>query len=321
MRPHPPKISVIAPVYNAEKTLRRCIDSILRQTFEDFELILINDGSKDQSGDICDEYAAKDFRVKAIHKPNGGVSSARNAGLDIAIGEYIAFADSDDYVSSEWLFDFIKNIGDTDICIQGLIEHNENPNGHIRITESNNSNDITLLLEELMTKNILGYCFIKLFKNSTIQKHNIRFDHEIKFREDDLFVLKYLEYTKSWVSIPKANYIYFIPSKNKDYGTSATECSAKLCEYIITICNDDPCQKICEMQLWSIKGYSIDKILNKKPLTKREIKIYNLFKNNSNQLTSFKDNIVASLINLSHYCFPVSYLGMSTIHFLTKKNS
>ncbi len=74
-----PTISVIVPVYNAEKTLRRCVDSILAQTFEDFELILINDGSKDQSGDICDEYAAKDSRVKTIHKTNGGVSSARNA--------------------------------------------------------------------------------------------------------------------------------------------------------------------------------------------------------------------------------------------------
>ena len=91
-------ISVIVPVYNAEKTLRRCVDSILAQTFEDFELILINDGSKDQSGDICDEYAAKDPRVKTVHKTNGGVSSARNAGLCIAQGEYIAFIDSDDYI-------------------------------------------------------------------------------------------------------------------------------------------------------------------------------------------------------------------------------
>ena len=116
-----PKISVIVPVYNAEKTLRRCVDSILAQTFEDFELILINDGSKDQSGDICDEYAAKDSRVKTIHKTNGGVSSARNAGLNIARGEYVSFADSDDFVSSEWLFKFIDNIGEHDLCFQGII--------------------------------------------------------------------------------------------------------------------------------------------------------------------------------------------------------
>lgn len=78
----PPKISVIVPVYNADKYLHRCIDSILSQTFTDFELLLIDDGSKDKSGAICDEYAEKDFRVKVFHKENGGVSSARNAGLD-----------------------------------------------------------------------------------------------------------------------------------------------------------------------------------------------------------------------------------------------
>lgn len=84
-----PKISVIVPVYNVEKYLRRCIDSILSQTFSDFELLLIDDGSKDKSGDICDEYAAKDARIRVFHKDNGGVSSARNLGLVKANGEFI----------------------------------------------------------------------------------------------------------------------------------------------------------------------------------------------------------------------------------------
>ena len=91
-----PKISVIVPVYNVEKYLRRCIDSILSQTFSDFELLLIDDGSKDKSGEICDEYAAKDARVRVFHKENGGVSSARNLGLDNAKGDWITFSDSDD---------------------------------------------------------------------------------------------------------------------------------------------------------------------------------------------------------------------------------
>ena len=91
-----PKISVIVPVYNAEKYLHRCIDSILAQTFTDFELLLINDGSKDDSGKICDEYAAKDVRVRVFHKENGGASSARNMGLENAKGEWITFVDSDD---------------------------------------------------------------------------------------------------------------------------------------------------------------------------------------------------------------------------------
>ena len=88
------------PVYNTEKYLRRCVDSILAQTFTDFELLLINDGSTDSSGAICDEYTQKDSRVRVFHKENGGVSSARNIGLDNAKGEYIAFVDSDDYIDN-----------------------------------------------------------------------------------------------------------------------------------------------------------------------------------------------------------------------------
>ena len=103
-----PKISVIVPVYNAEKYLHRCIDSILSQTFTDFELLLIDDGSKDGSGAICDEYAAKDNRVRVFHKENGGVSSARNLGLDNACGEWVTFVDADDYVRPSYLATYIE---------------------------------------------------------------------------------------------------------------------------------------------------------------------------------------------------------------------
>ena len=96
-----PVISVIIPVYNVEDFLCKCVDSVLAQTFKDIEIILVDDGSTDKSGEICDEYAEKDDRIKVIHKENGGLSSARNAGLDIAKGEYIGFVDSDDYISYE----------------------------------------------------------------------------------------------------------------------------------------------------------------------------------------------------------------------------
>ena len=95
------RISVIVPVYNVEKYLSRCVDSILGQTFSDLEVILVNDGSKDTSGSICDSYVAKDTRVRVIHKENGGLSSARNAGIDAAVGEYLAFVDSDDWIEPE----------------------------------------------------------------------------------------------------------------------------------------------------------------------------------------------------------------------------
>lgn len=93
-----PRVSIIVPVYNVEKYINRCIDSILSQTFTDFELILVDDGSPDKSGEICDEYAKKDKRIKVIHKKNGGLSDARNVGLEIAKGDFIGFVDSDDYI-------------------------------------------------------------------------------------------------------------------------------------------------------------------------------------------------------------------------------
>ena len=92
-----PAVSIIVPVYNAQKTVRRCIESIINQEFEDFELWLIDDGSQDDSGRICDEYAAQDHRIKVIHKENSGVSDSRNAALELAKGEYIQFLDSDDW--------------------------------------------------------------------------------------------------------------------------------------------------------------------------------------------------------------------------------
>ena len=108
------KISIIVPVYNVEKYLSRCVDSILNQTFTDFECILVDDGSPDNCGKICDEYAKKDKRIRVIHKENGGLSDARNAGIDIAQGEYIGFVDSDDWIHPQ-MYEILYN---------GIIENN-----------------------------------------------------------------------------------------------------------------------------------------------------------------------------------------------------
>ena len=116
-----PKVSVIVPVYNVEKLLQRCIDSILAQTFTDFELLLIDDGSKDKSGEICDEYAAKDSRIRVFHKQNGGVSTARNIGIDKAQGEWIYFVDSDDIVLPSALGTFCSLIySDSELVMAGF---------------------------------------------------------------------------------------------------------------------------------------------------------------------------------------------------------
>lgn len=117
-----PKISIIVPVFNVENYLHRCIDSILVQTFKDFEVLLIDDGSTDKSGKICDEYAFNDNRVKVFHKRNGGVSSARNVGLNNAVGKWVTFCDSDDYVHENFLYDFLSQPHTVDLLSQGYWE-------------------------------------------------------------------------------------------------------------------------------------------------------------------------------------------------------
>ena len=120
-----PKISVIVPVYNVEKYLSRCIDSILNQTFTNFELILVDDGSPDSCGVICEEYAKQDNRVKVIHKENGGLSSARNVGIDNALGDYLTFIDSDDWVETNYLEVLYMNLIDNDADISAVNYHKE----------------------------------------------------------------------------------------------------------------------------------------------------------------------------------------------------
>lgn len=126
-------ISVIVPVYKVEQYLRECVDSILTQTFHDFELILVDDGSPDRCPNICDEYAARDSRVKVIHQPNGGLSAARNAGIEVARGEYLTFIDSDDYVSPAYLQKLYDAFHDahTDISICMPLQFEDGSSVHL----------------------------------------------------------------------------------------------------------------------------------------------------------------------------------------------
>ena len=136
-----PKISVVVPVYNVEKYLSVCINSVLSQTFTDFELILVDDGSTDKGGDICDEYEKKDNRIRVIHQKNQGVSAARNAGIDLSIGEYLIFIDSDDTIDKNCLSILYKNLiienADISLCAYKKIYNN----GKTFSINDSNSND------------------------------------------------------------------------------------------------------------------------------------------------------------------------------------
>lgn len=207
-----PKISVIVPVYNAEKYLRRCIDSILAQTFTDFELLLIDDGSKDKSGEICDEYARKDNRVKVFHKENGGVSSARNLGLDNAQGEWITFVDSDDYLKSEFISCLVK-YDDFDHIVGGNIMFGERNVNRDVIKET--IIDLRTLDAARLdfgtdadSSKFFCYPWGKLFKQEIIKSNNIRFNPKIFLGEDLCFVLDYLSSCNNVILVPYNNYLY-----------------------------------------------------------------------------------------------------------------
>lgn len=202
-------VSVIVPVYNTEKYLERCIDSLLRQTYKNIEILIIDDGSTDNSPEICDRYSLLDDRVKVVHKSNGGVSSARNAGLDIASGKYVAFVDSDDYVEEtyiECLYSLIKdNSADLSIC--GYIYETENGT-IINRTKGNEMllNAYEALYMSFNNRGFQGFLWNKLFIKELIGK--LRFDVNISISEDTLFVLQYLLNCNRIVYNPTNQYHY-----------------------------------------------------------------------------------------------------------------
>lgn len=208
-----PKISVIVPVYNVEKYLSRCVNSILAQSFLDFELILIDDGSTDESGRICDEYAEKDSRIKVFHKKNGGLSSARNEGIEYARGSYISFVDSDDWVSPdylEYLFLLIKKY-DADV-VSAAYALTCNTKIDFLSTEkikvlNGYSNILQFYLKEdkLNKKNDFSV-WIKLYRKELFDK--IKFPNG-KIYEDNIVNFKILKQCSRYVKSSKIIYAYF----------------------------------------------------------------------------------------------------------------
>ena len=189
-----PVISVIILVYNVEKYIRQCVASVLEQSYKDFELILVDDGSPDNCPRICDEYARKDSRVHVIHQMNSGVSAARNKGIEHAKGEWISFIDSDDWVDIDYLEKFELDKDDADLIIQGL-EYYDNRNGQyfkqIKVADCILSGTDSKKL--VADNNVLGsgYPVAKAYRKFIIDK-GVRFDTSISYHEDHIFVLNIL---------------------------------------------------------------------------------------------------------------------------------
>ncbi|PLR87261.1 MULTISPECIES: glycosyltransferase [Bacillus] len=203
-----PKISIIVPVYNVESYLHKCVDSILAQTHTDFELILVDDGSPDNCGKICDEYANKDSKVKVIHKKNGGLSDARNAGLDIATGDYIGFVDSDDWIEPdmyELLYNMcIKNNCEIASCTSTIYYKNKTvTNGTHPLTIHNRNEAMRAMLQGELYDEVV---WTKLIKRSLLKE--IRFTVGIIY-EDTAFTYKVIHESQQvcCIGAPKYNYL------------------------------------------------------------------------------------------------------------------
>lgn len=192
-----PDISVIVPVYRAEKYISGCIESILNQTLENFELLLVDDGSPDESGRICDEYARKDGRITVVHKKNEGVSMARNTGIDMAKANWVCFIDSDDWVENNYLEIFDKCKNENSIVMQGMLyDFGNNIYMNKPFFEYENISFGKMEQDNIVKYNILGNgcpCG-KLFNKRLLNRENIRFRKDISTHEDHIFVWQYLQY-------------------------------------------------------------------------------------------------------------------------------
>lgn len=223
-----PRISVIIPVYNVAPYLGDCINSLLAQSFADFEVLLVDDGSTDGSGAICDAFAEKDARLIVLHQENGGVCSARNRGIDHARGEFIVFVDADDLVTKEHLEHLMAS--DADMVISG-----------VRKFGAKNVMDAPAQRADFGIEGLAAhwntppemnylYCYpwTRRFRTRIIREHGIHFDESLFFSEDMCFNMEYYFHAESFTELPYADYGYrLLPiTRDEKYKMSAAELSA-----------------------------------------------------------------------------------------------
>lgn len=205
------KISVIVPVYNASKSLKRCLNSISGQDYENIEVLLVNDGSNDDSGSICDEYSSLDRRFSVIHIENKGVSNARNIGIRYSNGHYITFVDADDYVSPNYLSYLSYTNTDFSVCGCTILQEDRSAKEETfmissdKLSSLSDRDKINVILNHHLVRPVWG----KLFKRSLIIENGILFDSSVRLGEDTLFVLSYLKYIQSAHLVEYSSYFYY----------------------------------------------------------------------------------------------------------------
>lgn len=310
-------ISIIVPIYNAEQYLHRCIDSILAQSYTDFELLLIDDGSKDDSGAICDDYAAKDSRVRVFHKENGGVSSARNLGLDHAQGEYVTFCDADDYVSEDWLAAYSEAIArNVDLAIQGYyaIDGDNTVEKNLSLCQGNTIEAKRQLITSLMSQGMYGYLWVKLFRRAIIEEFAIRFDTQSTFREDEQFFSKCLEHTSSFIYTDRVGYYYIVPPAAKTYRGDASYSLFPIFTSLDIIFARELPQAICKIHYVNIKDSAVKYLAAGQRLTSYHIDLYRRIVHALGYTRGLKNRLLNMIILQSNRFGKISNMMMRVIH-------
>ena len=223
-------ISVIIPFYNIQLYLAKCIESVINQTYSDWELILINDGSTDLSGDIANAYALQDERIKVIYQENQGVSSARNRGLDEVKGEYICFIDSDDWVDPDFLELFHIDEKKADFYVSGALYDVENKIYSYKKYDYFYGDERICIGKEYVRQNLFmnGYPWGKLYKTHIVRDNCLLFNTALRFNEDTLFVFDYIIHIQSIVITNTASYHYLVFDNSGRKLSNTFNCYEKL---------------------------------------------------------------------------------------------
>ena len=219
-------ISIIVPVYNSKAHLECCVTSILNQSYKQFELLLIDDGSSDGSSELCDELSQKSEKIRVIHKENGGVSSARNAGLDMASGDYIVFVDSDDVISNNYVETFIESSHKGDLILGMIEDVYFDDTGSIikRHTRNVDAPDCGILADEYYKLlELLRVPVVKLYKRDIIEVYHIRFDENLSVAEDQVFNFAYYKHIKTYSLEPRSVYKYYHQYNSSSLSSTKTK--------------------------------------------------------------------------------------------------
>lgn len=242
-----PAISVIVPIYNMEKLMRKCLDSILAQTFQDYECLLIDDGSKDGSPAICDEYAAKDPRFKAFHKPNGGLSDARNYGIERAQGDYTIFFDPDDWVDADCLKDMYAKAQKTDAGMVICDYFNEDPYQSVYCKQQPTSLNHEDSLKDMIVGKLFGFTWNKLLKRDLYSRFDLQYIVGMYGCEDQYTMCELLKNDITIAYLPKAYYHYMHygnATQSRRYDESTYQHDVKMRDMFVELLDDTPYQQI-----------------------------------------------------------------------------